>query len=112
MLRLAATFEYQKAVHISTTFTTTPRMVLRSYVACHRAAFVARCLLSGLFVVLGLFQRDLILAALGVAVFVAGELPLRRQLRPYLSGPRDVTVTMTDDEYRVDGPDRHTSRSW
>src|SRR3954467_9631989 len=97
---------------IATTFTPAPRTVLRSYRASHRRAYLVRWVLSSALVVEGLWTLSPIVSAAGVVFFALAEFSVRRQLRPYLRGPRSVTVTMTDDEYRTQGPDRATTRTW
>jgi uncharacterized membrane protein YphA (DoxX/SURF4 family) len=53
-----------------------------------------------------------VLMLCGAGFFLLRERSVRRQLAPYLVGEREVTVTMTDTEYRTQGPDRSTSRTW
>ncbi|MFJ9706198.1 hypothetical protein [Streptomyces sp. NPDC101234] len=53
-----------------------------------------------------------VLVLWGAGFFLLRERSVRRQLAPYLVGERKVTVTMTDTEYRTQGPDRSTSRTW
>lgn len=48
----------------------------------------------------------------GAGFFLLRERSIRRQLAPYLAGEREVTVTMTDTEYRTQGPEQSTSRTW
>jgi len=116
--RMSAVIEWRTVGHcpdvsdISTTFTTTPKTVLASYRASHRSAFVGRIVVSLGLVVVGLTTASWVLSVLGVVYFALAELWVRRQLQPYMAGPRTVTVTMTDDEYRTEGPDRATSRTW
>jgi hypothetical protein len=97
---------------ISATFTATPQLVLRSYRACHPLAFALRWALVSLEVLVGVVLRSWILVALGVLVAVVGSRSVRRGLRPYLDAPRDLTITMTDEEYRVAGLELPTSRTW
>lgn len=99
-------------MNLSTTFTSTPAIVMQSYRACHRTAYVARWVIAVTAVVVGALTRDLVLVALGFVGFAIAEYSVRRQLQPYLAGPRGVTITMTDDEYRTQGPDRATARTW
>jgi len=99
-------------MEIATRFTTTPSTVMRSYRACHRLGYLVRWVLSIGLLALGAAQRDVAPAVFGVGFFVFSELTVCRQLKPYLSGPRTVIVTMTDDEYRIEGPDRATTRTW
>jgi len=61
---------------------------------------------------LGLVARDVVPVLIGIALFAFAELSVRRQLKPYLSGPRSVTVTITDEEYRTRSLDRATVRNW
>ena len=97
---------------IVVTFTSDPKLVMRSYRAAHQWAFLFRCGASVVTVLLGVSTRSIGVTALGVAVFVIGEVAVRRQLRPFLQGVRQVTLTMTDNEYKTEGPDRSTSRTW
>lgn len=99
-------------MEISTTFTTTPKTVMESYRACHRTGYILRWILAVGIAGLGVTQGDLVPVLIGVAYFGFSEFSVRRQLKPYLSGPRTVTVTMTDDEYRLKGPDRASSSTW
>ena len=71
-----------------------------------------RWVIAILLVGVGIASRSVAPAVIGVAYFVASELWVRRQLRDYLTGVRTVTVTMTDEEYRTQGPDRATARTW
>ncbi|MFI0942480.1 hypothetical protein [Streptomyces sp. NPDC021020] len=110
---------------ITTTFVTTPATVLRSYRACARQGYLQRlAVTSGLvaagaaLVVVGLVAVPRIAPAGGALMLFGGgffllrERSVRRQLAPYLKGNREVTVTMTDTEYRTQGEDRATSRTW
>ncbi len=97
---------------LSTTFTITPRDVLQSYRAIARRAYLTRCVGSLAAVVVGILTRAPLLVALGVAWYVIAEAWVRRQLRRHAPEPRTVTVTITEDEYRVQGPDATTSRRW
>ena len=97
---------------ITTTFTTTPRTVMQSYRACHRTAYVARWAVCAGMVLIGALTGYVVLVVLGVLAFVIAELSVRRQLAPYLKGVRQVTVSMTDTEYKTTGPDRATARTW
>ncbi|MFK0108570.1 hypothetical protein [Streptomyces sp. NPDC091217] len=111
-------------IPITTTFVTTPAMVLRSYRACSRRGYVQRVaistgllLLGGGLCVAGARVPDgvatgTVLVLWGAGFFLLRERSVRRQLAPYLVGERKVTVTMTDTEYRTQGPDRATSRTW
>lgn len=99
-------------MELSTTFTTTPTSVLQSYRACHRTGYVARWVLSAALVVLGIVERDIVPVLVAIAFVVFAEWSTRQQLKPYRGGPRTVTVTITDDEYRTQGPDRATARTW
>jgi hypothetical protein len=97
---------------IETTSTTTPHLILRSYRASHRRAYSFRWVASVGLVGFAGVTRSLDNAALGLVVFAIGEGSVRVQLRPYLAGERTVKVTMTEDEYRTEGPDQATSRTW
>jgi hypothetical protein len=97
-------------MELSTTFTTTPKTVLQSYRACHRTAYVVRWVATVGLVVLGIARADLVPVVVAIAFFAFAEWSVRRQLKPYLSGPRTVTVTITDEEYRTQGADRATAR--
>ncbi len=110
---------------ITTTFTSTPATVLRSYRACARRGYVQRVVITiglvtvgvatviaGLAGVPNTVVPGVVLVLAGVGFFVLRERAVRRQLAPYLRGEREVTVTMTDTEYRTQGPDRATSRTW
>ena len=97
---------------IVVTYSTTPGLVRRSNRACHGRALVLRWALSAACVVLGAVLHLWLLLAVGVLLTVLAELSARLQLRPYLQGPRTVTMTITEDGYHVQGPDRATSRVW
>ncbi len=97
---------------VSTTYTTTPKDVIRSYRAIARRAYLTRLVGSLLVILVGIVTRDLLFVVLGVSWYVLAEWWVRRQLAQYLAGPRTVTVTMTEDEYRVQGPDAATARQW
>ncbi|MCU1374389.1 MAG: hypothetical protein JWO68_1675 [Actinomycetia bacterium] len=84
-----------------TTFTTTPKEVLRSYRACHPVAYGVRCLAAVVLVGTGLARGDLTGVVLGFAVYAVGEFSVRRQLQPFLQGDRTVTMTATEDDYAV-----------
>lgn len=110
---------------ITTTFVTTPAMVLRSYRACARRGYIQRLVITigllvvgggmcvaGLAGVRGAVPIGAVLMLCGAGSFLLRERSVRRQLAPYLVGEREVTVTMTDTEYRTQGADRSTSRTW
>ena len=97
---------------IETTFTSEPKMIMRSYRACHRTTYVTRWVLAIGAVIIGLATRSPGLVGAGVIGWIAMEGTVRRQLRDYLAGPREVTLTITEDEYKTQGPDRATSRTW
>jgi YcxB-like protein len=97
---------------VTTTYTTTPKDVIRSYRAIARRAYLTRAVGSAVVVAVGLITRDLLFVVLGVAWYVLAELWVRRQLAQYLKGPRTFTVTMTEDEYQVQGPDAASARQW
>ena len=97
---------------ITTTYIGTPRMTMRSYRACNRFWYAARVLFSAFFLLLGFAGRSWFLGCIGVAYFAGVELWVRRQLRPYLKGPRTWTITITEGEYRTQGGDRATMRTW
>lgn len=111
-------------IPITTTFVITPAMVLRSYPACSRRGYVRRVVIStGLLLVGGVLcvagtrvpdgvPAGTVLVLWGAGLFLLRERSVRRQPAPYLVGERKVTVTMTDTEYRTQGPDRSTSRTW
>jgi hypothetical protein len=99
-------------MEISTTFTTTPKTVMQSYRACHRTDYVVRWTLTIGLLILGASHHDPVPAILAVAFFAFAEWSVRRLLKPYLARPRTVTVTITDEEYRTQGPDRATARTW
>lgn len=85
---------------------------MRSYRACHRAAYVARWAVALAAVGVGAVLRAPWVVVAGVLLLVLQEILVRSRLRPYLAGTRTVTVTLTDREYRTAGPDRATSRTW
>ncbi|MEU6772234.1 hypothetical protein [Streptomyces sp. NPDC046759] len=110
---------------IVTTFVSTPAMVLRSYRACARRGYVQRVVITvglvvvgggtcaaGIAGVHGALLTGVLLMLWGAGSFLLRERSVRHQLAPYLVGERQVTVTMTDLEYRAQGPDRSTSRTW
>lgn len=97
---------------ITSTFTTTPSTVMASYRASHRAAYVMRWVLPAGLTGLGVATRGWLLVIAGPVLFAAMEWSVRRQLQPYLGGTRQVIVSITEDAYRVQGPDRSTSRTW
>jgi hypothetical protein len=99
-------------MNLTTTFTTTPSSVLRSYRACHRVAYAVRCAFAILLVVTGLVLLNVIPVVIGIVYFGFAGYTVRRQLKPYLSGPRTVTVTLTDDDYRTESGDRTIARTW
>ncbi len=95
---------------ISATFTSTPQTVLGSYRACHPVSLWIRWGSAALVVLLGLLLGNIILIVLGVGFPFFSEWSVRRRLRPYLGQDREVTVTVTEQEYRVDGGEE--SRAW
>lgn len=110
---------------IVTTFTSTPDMVMRSYRACHRRGYRNRLVLMLTCVIVGLAEiaiaisairpllwPGVVLALYGLAFFALRERSVRKQLAPYLRGSREVTITLTDTEYRTQGPDQATARTW
>jgi YcxB-like protein len=97
---------------LSTTFTTTPSDGLRTYRAIARRAYLTRCVGSVVAIAFGILTRDPLPVVLGVAWYVIAEGWVRRQLAKQLKVPRTVTVTITEDEYRVQGPDAAASRRW
>lgn len=101
-----------RPVELSTTYEVTPKTVLQMYRACHRVFYVFRWVVTVSLLVVGLADRDLVFLLLAILFFAFGEWTIRRQLRPYLSGPHTVTVTITDDEYRTQGPGVTAARAW
>jgi hypothetical protein len=102
-------------MEISTTFDSTPRFVMQSYRACHRSAYVRRRLVAFAMPLVGLVVAPtvaLVLLVYAFAFVAYSELSIRRQLRVPLSGPTTVTVTMSDEEYRVDSPRGASARPW
>jgi hypothetical protein len=98
---------------VTATFTTTPKEVLASYRASHPVAYGFRCVAAATLVVTGFARGDLAGVVLGAAVYLVGEISVRRQLQPQLqSAARPVTVTATEDEYVVSGPDGDRARRW
>lgn len=63
-------------------------------------------------VVLGVATWDVVPVLIAAAYFAFAELSVRRQLKPYLSGPRTVTVTISSEQYRTESSDRTTARTW
>jgi hypothetical protein len=99
-------------VVVTATFTTTPKEILRSYRVSHPVAYGFRIAAAAVLVVTGLLRGDLSGVVLGAALLAVGEFSVRRQLRPYLQGPMAVTVTATEDHYRVASPVGDTVRPW
>jgi hypothetical protein len=98
---------------VSATFTTTPREVLASYRASHPFAYGFRAVAAGVLVVTGFVRADLAGVLLGAAVFLIGELSVRRQLQPQIQAAgQPVTVTATEDEYVVAGTGGDRARPW
>ncbi|MEU6535896.1 hypothetical protein [Streptomyces sp. NPDC047000] len=110
---------------VTTTFVTTPAPALRSCRACSRRAYTRRRAVTVGSVTIGAAATAAGLAGVpdaaaagatpacyGALVLLLGETAVRLQLRPCLRRQREVTVTMTDTEYRAQGPDRATSRAW
>ena len=85
---------------------------MRSYRACHRRGYITRWGVSGFMVALGVVGRSPVLLVGGPVYWLASEWSVRRQLRPYRLGAREVTVTLTEDDYRTSGEDRATARTW
>jgi hypothetical protein len=98
---------------------------MRSYRACHRRGYRNRIALVATSVTVGLveaaigvaFKPSLLwpgvaLALYGAGFFLLRERAVRKQLAPYLKTTREVTITLTDAEYRTQGPDRSTARTW
>jgi hypothetical protein len=100
-------------MEITATFVSEPKTVMRSYRACHRGLYTAQWVIYVAVSGTGVLLSAPLLVGMGVVGLAAQEIFIRLQLRPYLSGPRTITMTMTDLEYRVlIAPDRTTSRSW
>lgn len=59
-----------------------------------------------------LLGPGVVLALYGVVFFMLRERAVRKQLAPYLKTTGEVTITLTDTEYRTQGPDRATARTW
>jgi hypothetical protein len=98
---------------VTATFTTTPKEVLASYRASHPVAYGLRCIAAATLILTGFARGDLTGVVLGAAVYLVGEISVRRQLQPQLqSADRPVTVTATEDEYVVSGPDGERARRW
>ncbi|MFR9723471.1 hypothetical protein ACL02R_08875 [Streptomyces sp. MS19] len=109
---------------IVATFTSTPRLALRSYRACHRAAHVFNRLAAGALLASGLltaaagaadgavYVPGLVIAMAGLVIFLLQRALVRRQLADHLAGPAEVTVTMTDTEYQVRGPGVSRAKAW
>ncbi|MEV0738144.1 hypothetical protein AB0I51_19685 [Streptomyces sp. NPDC050549] len=72
----------------------------------------AAAVAAGLAGVSGAAGPGVMLMLSGAGFFLLRERSVRRQLAPCLGAEREVTVTMTDSEYRAEGPDRATSRTW
>jgi hypothetical protein len=99
---------------IVATFTTTPEMARASYRVCTEPwllltrVFLMLALLAGLSAtVRSLSAGDgappvaLFLTAVPPLVLLLHQRMIRAQLAPYLDGPVEITVTLTDSEYRV-----------
>ncbi|MCU1379283.1 MAG: hypothetical protein JWN29_2266 [Acidimicrobiales bacterium] len=97
---------------VTATYTSTPKEILRSYRVSHPVAYGFRIIAAAVLVVTGLLRGDLSGVVLGAALLAVGEFSVRRQLRPYLQGPVTVTVTATEDDYRVASPVGDTTRPW
>jgi hypothetical protein len=98
---------------VSTSFTTaTPRDLLRSYRAIARRAYLTRCVGSLAAVLFGIVTRNLLFVIIGVAWYGLAEAWVRRQLAKRWKGPATVNVTITEDEFQMQGPDAATSRRW
>ncbi len=63
-------------------------------------------------ILVGVWLNSILLIAMGILIFVILELSVRRQLATLMRGAHEVTVTMTDVEYRVAIEDRVTTRTW
>ena len=57
----------------------------------------ARCAFATALALVGVLSEDLVPILIAVVYFAVVEFLVRRQLKPFLSGPRQVTVTMTDE---------------
>jgi hypothetical protein len=98
---------------VTATFTSTPREVLASYRASHPLAYGFRCIAAATLMLTGFVRGDLTGVLLGAAVYLVGEISVRRQLQPQLqSAQRAVTVTATEDEYLVSGAGPDRARRW
>jgi hypothetical protein len=97
---------------VSTSYTTTPDSLLRSYRAIARRAYLTRCVGSAAAVLFGIVTRDVLPVVIGIAWYALAELWVRRQLAKRWKGPRTLTVTITEDEFQIQGPDDATSRRW
>jgi hypothetical protein len=91
------------SMQVSTTFTSTPLLIMRSYHACHRTAYLIVLPLALLLIVLGVVTQTSTLIGWGVGFPVLMEILAVLQLRRYLSGRRTVNVTITEDEYQTQG---------
>jgi hypothetical protein len=98
-------------MRVSATFTTDPKLMLRSYRACHPRAIPIRWMigLAGIAVSVGTHSVYPAVAGLVYVSFLAAS--VRWQLRRYLQGARQVTVVISDDAYETTGPEGVT-RSW
>jgi hypothetical protein len=97
---------------ITLSFTTTPSEVLRSYRACHPWGLRSRWFLTVVLILEGLWVGSPVLVVAGLAYFAYATYGVRRQLRRFLHGEQDVTVSISDDSYTVTGPSGTTIRPW
>lgn len=102
------------AMEITATFRSTPKQVWRSYRACHRTSYILSWVLAVAFSLFGILSRDLFPVLVSVIYLGVNQLMIRRQLKTHLTGEQTITLTMTDDEYRVRclELERGTSRTW
>lgn len=98
-------------MQVSATFTTDPKLILRSYRACHPRAIPIRWMIG-----LSAFSLSIVtyspypaMAGLLCVFFLATS--VRWQLRRYLKGARQVTVAISDDGYQTTGLEGVT-RAW
>lgn len=85
---------------------------MSSYRASHRRAYLTRWVLTVVLLLVAVATRSVVIAVAALAGFAGAEWTVRRRLRKYRRGSREVTITITQDGYHTQGPDTATFRTW
>ena len=97
---------------IEVTYAVDPRLGMRGYRVCQRAAYRVSALLLGLGVLVLALTGDLVMLIASIAMLAVLELSGRRRLARHGKTTRQVGVAINDEGIRIEGQDSSTTCSW